>query len=58
MTIYVRKEEEKAYNALMLDNLTLEELKESVSVVLEICGLMRIYLMLEKQTPLIVRQVF
>lgn len=42
MTIYVRKEEEKAYNALMLDNLTLEELKESVSVVLEICGLMRI----------------
>ncbi|XP_057313118.1 grainyhead-like protein 2 homolog [Hydractinia symbiolongicarpus] len=31
VTIYVRKEEEKAYNALMLDNLTLEELKESVS---------------------------
>lgn len=30
VTIYVRKEEEKAYNALMLDSLTLEDLKKTV----------------------------
>ena len=32
MTIYVRKEEEKVYNALMLENLTLKDLKEAVSI--------------------------
>ena len=31
MTIYVRKEEEKVYNALMLENLTVDDLKEAVS---------------------------
>ena len=31
MTIYVRKEEEKVYNALMLENLTLKDLKDAVS---------------------------
>lgn len=31
VTIYVRKEEEKAYNALMLETFTLNELKSAVS---------------------------
>ena len=34
MTVYVRKEEEKVYNALMLENLTMNDLKEAVSVLL------------------------
>lgn len=31
VTIYVRKEEEKVYNALMLENLTVDDLKEAVA---------------------------
>ncbi|XP_065058917.1 grainyhead-like protein 2 homolog isoform X2 [Rhopilema esculentum] len=31
VTIYVRKEEEKVYNALMLENLTLKDLKDAVA---------------------------
>lgn len=32
VTIYVRKEEEKAYNALMLDTLTADALRQAVSI--------------------------
>ena len=32
MTIYVKKEEEKVYNALMLDSLGVSELSEAVSI--------------------------
>ena len=32
VTVYVRKEEEKVYNALMLENLAIKDLKEAVSI--------------------------
>ena len=32
LTIYVRKEEEKVYNALMLEDLSVAELKSAVSL--------------------------
>ena len=32
VTIYVRKEEEKVYNALMLENLTMTDLKDAVRI--------------------------
>ena len=32
MTIYVKKEEEKVYNALMLDNLSVPDLVHAVSL--------------------------